>query len=50
VIEEMIRGELDTALSRPPYGRRGEHAEGSGVTAVVAGPKTSHRDRRVSFT
>ena len=26
LIEEMIRGELDTALSRPRYGRRAEHA------------------------
>ena len=24
LIEEMIRGELDAALSRPRYGRRGE--------------------------
>jgi putative transposase len=38
LIEEMIRSELDAALSRPRYGRRSEHAEGSGTTAV-----TGHR-------
>jgi hypothetical protein len=39
LIEEMIRGELDAALSRPRYGRLAEHAEGGGVAEVVtAGP------------
>src|SRR5580693_9857130 len=38
LIEEMIRGELDAALSRPRYGRRAAHAEDSGVAAVVTGP------------
>jgi putative transposase len=37
LIEEMIRGELDAALSRPRYGRRAGHSEGKDLTAVVTG-------------
>jgi hypothetical protein len=45
LIEEMIRGELDAALSRPRYGRRAEDAEDSGVAAVVSGHRPQHGAR-----
>src|SRR5260221_8596746 len=48
LIEEMIRGELDTALSRPRYGRLAEHAEG--VTAVVTGHRHGSRVRTLTGT
>src|SRR6266849_1666722 len=50
LIEEMIRGELDTTLSRPRYGRRAEHAEGAGVTAVVTGHRHGSRVRTLTGT
>src|ERR1700682_29250 len=50
LIEEMIRGELDTALSRPRYGRLAEHAEGSGVSAVVTGHRHGSRVRTLTGT
>src|SRR6202171_2612616 len=50
MIEEMIRGELDTALSRPRYGRLAEHAEGSGVSAVVTGHRHGSRVRTLTGT
>src|SRR6201987_3045378 len=43
LIEEMIRGELDAALSRPRYGRRAAHAQDSGVAAVVTGHRLGSR-------
>jgi putative transposase len=50
LIEEMIRGELDAALSRPRYGRRAEHAEDSGVAAVVSGHRHGSRVRTLTGT
>ena len=50
LIEEMIRGELDAALSRPRYGRLAEHAEGSGVTEVVTGHRHGNRVRTLMGT
>src|SRR5712671_2661125 len=50
LIEEMIRGELDTALSRPRYGRLAEHAEGGGVSAVVTGHRHGSRVRTLTGT
>jgi putative transposase len=51
LIEEMIRGELDAALSRPRYGRRGAaHAEDSGVAAVVKGHRHGSRVRTLTGT
>ena len=50
LIEEMIRGELDAALSRPRYGRRSEHAEGIGVTTVVTGHRHGSRVRTLTGT
>ncbi len=50
LIEEMIRGELDAALSRPRYGRLAEHAEGSGVTEVVTGHRHGSRVRTLTGT
>ena len=50
LIEEMIRGELDAALSRPRYGRLAEHAEGSGVTEVVTGHRHGSRVRTLMGT
>src|ERR1022692_491455 len=49
LIEEMIRGELDTALSRPRYGRLAEDAEGSD-TAVVTGHRHGSRVRTLTGT
>ena len=51
LIEEMIRGELDAALSRPRYGRRAGHAEDSGVAAaVVSGHRHGSRVRTLTGT
>jgi transposase-like protein len=50
LIEEMIRGELDAALSRPRYGRRAGHAEDSGVAAVVTGHRHGSRVRTLTGT
>src|ERR1700747_684898 len=50
LIEEMIRGELDAALSRPRYGRRAAHAEDSGVAAVVTGERHGSRVRTLTGT
>ena len=51
LIEEMIRGELDAALSRPRYGRRAGHPEDSGVgTAVVSGHRHGSRVRTLTGT
>src|SRR5580658_3499274 len=50
LIEEMIRGELDAALSRPRYGRLAEHAEGSGVTEIVTGHRHGSRVRTLMGT
>src|SRR6201984_2823683 len=50
LIEEMIRGELDAALSRPRYGRRAAHAEDSGVAAVVTGHRHGSRVRTLTGT
>src|ERR1700688_4644098 len=50
LIEEMIRGELDAALSRPRYGRRAGHAEDSGVAAVVSGHRHGRRVRTLTGT
>ena len=50
LIEEMIRGELDATLSRPRYGRRAGHAEGSDLTAVVTGHRHGSRVRTLTGT
>ena len=50
LIEEMICGELDAALSRPRYGRRAAHAEDSGVAAVVTGHRHGSRVRTLTGT
>src|SRR5882672_5911852 len=50
LIEEMIRSELDAALSRPRYGRRAAHAEDSGVAAVVTGHRHGRRVRTLTGT
>ena len=50
LIEEMIRGELDAALSRPRYGRRSGPAEDSGVAAVVTGHRHGSRVRTLTGT
>ena len=50
LIEEMIRGELDAALSRPRYGRRAGHAEDSGVAAAVSGHRHGSRVRTLTGT
>jgi putative transposase len=50
LIEEMIRGELDAALSRPRYGRLSGHSEGSDLTAVVTGHRHGSRVRTLTGT
>jgi putative transposase len=50
LIEAMIGGELDAALSRPRYGRRAAHAEDSGVAAVVTGHRHGRRVRTLTGT
>ena len=50
LIEEMIRGELDAALSRPRYGRRAGHAEDSGAAAAVSGHRHGSRVRTLTGT
>jgi putative transposase len=50
LIEEMIRGELDAALSRPRYGRRAGQSEGGDVTAVVTGHRHGSRVRTLTGT
>ena len=50
LIEEMIRSELDAVLSRPRYGRRGKHADGSEVAAGVAGHRHGSRVRTLMGT
>jgi putative transposase len=46
LIEEMVRNELDAALSRPRYGRRA----GGDVTAVVTGHRHGSRVRTLTGT
>jgi putative transposase len=50
LIEQMIRGELDAALSRPRYGRRAGHPQGSDVRAVVTGHRHGSRVRTLTGT
>ena len=50
LIEEMIRGELDAALSRPRYGRRAKPAESDDAVAGVAGHRHGHRTRTLTGT
>jgi transposase-like protein len=50
LIEEMIRGELDAALSRPRYGRRAKPAENNDALVGVAGPRHGHRRRTLTGT
>ena len=51
LIEEMIRGELDAALSRPRYGRRARPSEGRDLpTAVVTGHRHGSRTRSLTGT
>ena len=51
LIEEMIRGELDAALSRPRYGRRARPSEGRDLpTAVVTGHRHGSRVRTLTGT
>src|ERR1044071_2848367 len=47
-IEEMIRGELDTALARPRYGR--SRMAGSKEAASVAGHRHGSRTRSLTGT
>ncbi len=50
LIEEMIRSELDTVLSRPRYGRRAKHADDGEVAAGVAGHRHGSRVRTLMGT
>jgi putative transposase len=50
LIEEMICGELDAALSRPRYGRRAAAADGSDVAPGVAGHRHGRRVRTLTGT
>ncbi len=50
LIEEMIRGELDEALSRPRYGRRVKSAEGSNIAAGTVGHRHGSRIRTLTGT
>ena len=50
LIEEMIRSELDTTLSRPRYGRRAGHSEGRVTTTVVTGHRHGSRVRTLTGT
>jgi hypothetical protein len=50
LIEEMLRGELDAALTRPRYARRAGHAADSGVAAVVSGHRHGSRVRTLMGT
>jgi hypothetical protein len=50
LIEEMIRGELDAALSRPRYGRQARHADGSDAAAGIAGHRHGSRARTLMGT
>ena len=50
LIEEMIRGELDAALSRPRYGRQARHADGSDAAAAIAGHRHGSRARTLMGT
>src|ERR1700726_802467 len=50
VIEQMIRGELDAVLSRPRYGRRGQHAAGGDGATGVAGHRHGSRVRTLTGT
>jgi putative transposase len=50
LIEEMIRGELDAALSRPRYGRQARHADGSDAAAGIVGHRHGSRTRTLMGT
>jgi transposase-like protein len=50
LIEEMIRSELDAALSRPRYCRRAKIAEGEEVAAGAAGHRHGSRVRTLTGT
>jgi putative transposase len=49
-IEEMIRGELDTVLSRPRYGRRVRTADGAENATEVVGHRHGSRTRSLTGT
>ena len=50
LIEEMIRNELDAALSRPRYGRRAKNAEGENIVAGASGHRHGSRVRTLTGT
>ena len=50
LIEEMIRGELDRALSRPRYGRRVRTADGAENASGVVGHRHGSRTRSLTGT
>jgi putative transposase len=50
LIEEMIRNELDAALSRPRYGRRAKNAAGEDIVTGAAGHRHGSRIRTLMGT
>ena len=50
LIEEMICGELDAALSRPRYGRRPKAGENGAVTSGLGGHRHGNRVRTLTGT
>src|SRR5450631_2223802 len=50
LIETMIEEELETVLSRPPYGRRPGLAAAGDAAAPVAGHRHGHRTRTLTGT
>jgi transposase-like protein len=50
LIEEMIRNELDAALSRPRYGRRAKNTAGEDIATGAAGHRHGSRVRTLMGT
>jgi putative transposase len=50
LIEEMIRNELDAALSRPRYGRRAKNTAGENIATGAAGHRHGSRVRTLMGT
>jgi len=49
-IEELIHGELDTALARPRYGRQVKNIDGADAAAGIAGHRHGSRTRSLTGT
>src|SRR5437773_1223464 len=49
-IEELIHGELDTALARPRYGRRAKAIDGANGGTSLAGHRHGRRTRSLMGT